>query len=59
MGANSNDDKAEAAVRLSQVNNPGLDVAFRRGGEAMEGAGAPPPGVGGLAGFEQAEGPPA
>lgn len=42
VGANSNDEKAEAAVRLSQANNPGLDVAFRRGGEAMEGSGAPP-----------------
>lgn len=42
VGANSNDEKAEAAVRLSQATNPGLDVAFRRGGEAMEGSGAPP-----------------
>lgn len=42
VGANSNDDRAEAAVRQSQANNPGLDIAFRRGGEAMEGSGAPP-----------------
>lgn len=42
VGANSNDDRAEAAVRRSQANNPGLDIAFRRGGEAMEGSGAPP-----------------
>lgn len=42
IGANSCDEIAEAAVRLSQSSNPGLDIAFRRGGEAMEGSGAPP-----------------
>lgn len=45
VGANSNDDRAEEAVRRSQSSNPALDIAFRRGGEAMEGSGAPP-GVG-------------
>lgn len=46
LGANCNDERAEAAVRGSQVTNPGLDIAFRRGGEAMEGSGMPPPGSG-------------
>lgn len=41
VGANANDDKAEEAVRRSQGSNPALDIAFRRGGEAMEGSGAP------------------
>ncbi|CAN0346713.1 unnamed protein product [Ectocarpus sp. 12 AP-2014] len=45
VGANSNDERAEEAVRRSQGSNPALDIAFRRGGEAMEGSGAPP-GVG-------------
>lgn len=45
IGANSNDERAEEAVRRSQGSNPTLDIAFRRGGEAMEGSGAPP-GVG-------------
>ncbi|CAB1104375.1 unnamed protein product [Ectocarpus sp. CCAP 1310/34] len=45
VGANSNDERAEEAVRRSQSSNPALDIAFRRGGEAMEGSGAPP-GVG-------------
>lgn len=41
VGANANDDRAEEAVRRSQGSNPSLDIAFRRGGEAMEGSGAP------------------
>lgn len=41
VGANANDDRAEEAVRRSQGSNPALDIAFRRGGEAMEGSGAP------------------
>lgn len=45
VGANANDDRAEEAIRRSQRSNPALDIAFRRGGEAMEGSGAPP-GVG-------------
>ncbi|CAM9111853.1 unnamed protein product [Pylaiella littoralis] len=42
VGANANDDRAEEAIRQSQRGNPALDIAFRRGGEAMEGSGAPP-----------------
>lgn len=42
VGANANDDRAEEAIRLSQRSNPALDIAFRRGGEAMEGSGGPP-----------------
>lgn len=50
VGANANDDRAEEAVRRSQGSNPALDIAFRRGGEAMEGSGAPA-GVGDAAGL--------
>lgn len=51
VGANANDDRAEEAVRRSQGSNPSLDIAFRRGGEAMEGSGAPA-GIGDAAGLE-------
>lgn len=48
VGANANDDRAEEAIRQSQRSNPALDIAFRRGGEAMEGSGGPPgAGIGG------------
>eukprot|EP00752_Nemacystus_decipiens_P006425 g5788.t1 len=53
VGANANDDRAEEAVRCSQGNNPALDIAFRRGGEAMEGSGAPA-GIGNAAGLRRA-----
>ncbi|CAN0149716.1 unnamed protein product [Scytosiphon promiscuus] len=56
VGANSNDDRAEEAVRRSQRDNPALDIAFRRGGEAMEGSGAPP-GVGAAGGVGPAAAP--
>ncbi|CAM9365071.1 unnamed protein product, partial [Choristocarpus tenellus] len=39
VGANANDYRSEEAVKSSQTCNPGLDIAFRRGGEAMEDAG--------------------
>ena len=42
LGANSNGERAEAAVRLSQSKNPTLDIAFRRAGQAMGGLEAAP-----------------
>lgn len=40
LGANASDERAEAAVRRSQAQNPVLDIAFKRGGHEMEGSDA-------------------